>query len=83
MDEIENLLEKYVKRFEEDFPIFLVLGMGGEEIRKLLEESLETGKSFRPEVDRGSRLNLLACKGNPKDMLIPELDHERSLNSTE
>jgi len=39
MDEIDNLLEKYVERFEE------------KEIRKLLEESLETGKPFRPELD--------------------------------
>ena len=51
MDEVDNLLEKYVERFEENFPIFLVLGMDGEEIHKLLEESLETGKPFRPELD--------------------------------
>jgi hypothetical protein len=52
MDEFDNLLGKYVERFEENFPIFLVLWMGGEEICKLLEESLETGKPFRPKVDR-------------------------------
>ena len=51
MDEFDNLLGKYVERFEENFPIFLVLWMGGEEICKLLEESLETGKPFRPKVD--------------------------------
>lgn len=50
MDEIDNLLEKFVETFEENFSIFLVLAMDGEEISKLLEESLETGKPFRPEV---------------------------------
>lgn len=51
MSELYDLLEKYVERFEENFPFFLVMGMSDEEIRKQLEESLETGEPFRPEVD--------------------------------
>ncbi len=40
-----------VERFKENFPFFLVMGMSDEEMRKQLEESLETGKPFRPEMD--------------------------------
>lgn len=51
MDEFEDLLNKYVERFKENFPIFLVMGMGDEEIKKQIEESLETGRPFNPDVD--------------------------------
>jgi len=51
MGDLDDLLRKYVERFKENFPFFLVMGMSDEEMRKQLEESLETGKPFRPEMD--------------------------------
>ena len=52
MDEFEDLLNKYVERFNENFPIFLVMGMGEEEVKIQIEESLETGKPFNPDMDQ-------------------------------
>ncbi len=51
MSELDDLLRKYVERFDENFPFFLAMGMSDEEIHKLLEESRETGEPFRPAMD--------------------------------
>ena len=51
MSDLDDLLKIYAERFKENFPFFLVMGMSDEEMRKQLEESLETGKPFRPEMD--------------------------------
>lgn len=41
MDEIDNLLEKYVERFEENFPIFLVLGIDEKKYANCLKRVLK------------------------------------------
>ncbi len=52
-DNIEIYLNKYNEKFDSNFPYFLVRGMSKEEMIKIIENSLETGKPYEPEIEEG------------------------------
>ncbi|MGD1817985.1 MAG: hypothetical protein ACPKNR_13210 [Pleomorphochaeta sp.] len=52
-DNIEIYLDKYIEKFDSNFPYFLVRGMSKNEIIKIINKSLETGKPYEPEIEEG------------------------------
>jgi len=46
-----DLLTKYVEKFGENFPMFLVMGMSAEEIDAQIEKSIKENKPFVPETN--------------------------------
>ncbi len=46
-----DLLTKYAEKFDENFPIFLVMGMSDEEIDNQIEKSIKANKPYKPEVN--------------------------------
>lgn len=43
-----ELLERYLERFGENFPIFALAGLDDPQIEALLRQALETGEPYRP-----------------------------------
>jgi hypothetical protein len=52
-DDIEIYLDKYIEKFDSNFPYFLVRGMSKKEMIKIIKESLKTGKPYEPEIEEG------------------------------
>ncbi|MGD6729799.1 MAG: hypothetical protein ACPKMZ_01890 [Pleomorphochaeta sp.] len=50
-DDIEIYLDKYIEKFDSNFPYFLVRGMSKKEMIKIIKESLETGKPYEPKIE--------------------------------
>jgi len=50
MIKIDELLLKYVDKFNENFPTFLVLGIEDKDLIKLLEKSIKTEKKYEPKI---------------------------------
>lgn len=44
---MEKLIKKYVERFNENFPLFMLGGMSDDEIKTLLENCLDKGEPYR------------------------------------
>ena len=54
MNKLKKLLLEYVDMFNENFPTFMVMGASDEDLIKLLENSLKTGKKYEPEIIDGA-----------------------------
>ncbi len=50
MEKLKELCIAYSKKFNESFPIFMVMGMSDEEIEKIIKDSIETGIKYKPKV---------------------------------
>ena len=50
---MEKLLQEYINKFDENFPLYLVMGMKEDAITKILEKSIETGVPYEPEMIEG------------------------------
>jgi hypothetical protein len=48
-----DMIKKYVDKFGENFPLFLVMGMSDKEVDKQIEKSIKDNKPFRPEIVEG------------------------------
>lgn len=48
---LERLLNEYQERFDESFPIFLLMGVDGGEIKKIIEDCLARGQPYEPEYE--------------------------------
>lgn len=46
---MEKLIKKYVERFNENFPLFMLGSMSDDEIKTLLENCLDKGEPYRIE----------------------------------
>lgn len=46
---MSELLIKYVERFNENFPLFMVMGMEDEEVDALIQKCLDEGTPYRPD----------------------------------
>lgn len=44
-------LDEYREKFDEQFPLMLVRGMTDDEIIKIIDECLESGKPYEPKLD--------------------------------
>lgn len=44
-----ELIGKYLDRFDENFPLFMVRGMDDEEIKALIQKCLDEGIPYHPE----------------------------------
>ena len=43
-----DLIEQYVERFNENFPLFALMGMEEAEIKTILQECLDKGTPYHP-----------------------------------
>lgn len=53
---LKDLLQQYVDRFGENFPVFMHMGQPNDELIRLIKQCLEKGKpyvpdDFDPEID--------------------------------
>lgn len=46
MREMDKLLQQYVEKFEDNFPIFFVRHLGEEEIKELIKKAIENNKPY-------------------------------------
>jgi 2-oxo-4-hydroxy-4-carboxy--5-ureidoimidazoline (OHCU) decarboxylase len=53
MSKIDDLINRYTEAFEQNFPVYLVMGMKEDEIIQAIEKSLKNGIPFEPEIDEG------------------------------
>ncbi len=44
---MEKLIKKYIERFDENFPLFMLGGMSDDEIKALITDCLEKGEPYR------------------------------------
>lgn len=45
---MSELIERYVERFNENFPLFAVMGMTDEEVEATIQECLDKGTPYKP-----------------------------------
>lgn len=50
---MEKLIQEYISKFDENFPLYLVMGMKEEMIIKILKKSIDTGVPYEPEMIEG------------------------------
>ena len=50
---MERLIKEYIRKFDKNFPLYLIMGMGEEMIIKILKKSIETGVPYEPEIIEG------------------------------
>lgn len=43
-----ELIEQYAKKFNENFPLFALMGMDDEEVEAIIQECLDKGTPYRP-----------------------------------
>lgn len=43
-----ELIEQYAKKFNENFPLFALMGMDDEEVEAIIQEYLDKGTPYRP-----------------------------------
>ena len=53
MSKFKKLLLEYSEKFNEGFPIFLVMGMNENSIIKILEDSITNNRKYEPEMIEG------------------------------
>ena len=53
MSKFKKLLLKYSEKFNEGFPIFMVMGMSDDDIIEILEDSIANDRKYNPEVIEG------------------------------
>ncbi len=53
MSKFKKLLIEYSDKFDEGFPIFLVMGINENSIIKILEDSIANDRKYNPEVIEG------------------------------
>ncbi len=53
MKKMEKLLQEYVEKFSDNFPLFMVLSITDSEIIKILEDSIANNRKYNPEVIEG------------------------------
>ena len=53
MERMYKLLEEYVEKFDDNFPIFMVMGMSDDDIIEILEDSIANDRKYNPEVIEG------------------------------
>jgi hypothetical protein len=46
---LEQLIKKYLERFNENVPLFMLSGLSDDEIKTLLEDCLTKGEPYRPD----------------------------------
>jgi hypothetical protein len=51
MDKLDEIQDRYFERFGEYLPLFLVPDLSLEEIKKLIDECIESGKPYDPVLD--------------------------------
>lgn len=50
MSKVGKLLQEYLDKFDENFPTFMVMGIGDEAMIELLEKSIKENKKYIPKV---------------------------------
>lgn len=45
---VVELIEQYVERFHENFPLFALMGMEESEVEAIIQDCLDKGTSYRP-----------------------------------
>lgn len=43
-----ELIEQYAEKFNENFPLFVLMGMDDEEVEAIIQECLDKGTPYRP-----------------------------------
>lgn len=43
-----ELIQKYLERFNENFPLFALMGVDDEEIEAIIQECLDKGTPYKP-----------------------------------
>lgn len=43
-----ELIEQYAEKFNENFPLFALMGMDDEEVEAIIQECLDKGTPYRP-----------------------------------
>lgn len=51
MSKLDTLLAKYQAKFGEQFPLMLCRGMTDDTIYKVVQQALDDGKPYDPELD--------------------------------
>lgn len=51
---LDAKLNEYAKRFDDNFPIMGMMGVSDEEIEKIIDECLKTGKPYDPCYEDGN-----------------------------
>jgi len=54
MSKLSKLLQEYLDKFDENFPTFLVMGIGDERMIELLEKAIKTNTKYEPELIEGA-----------------------------
>ena len=44
-----ELIQKYLERFNESFPLFMLMGMEDAEVEALIRDCLDKGTPYRPD----------------------------------
>lgn len=47
---MDEALDEYRKMFDEPFPLMLVMGMGENEIIKIIQKCIESGDPYDPDI---------------------------------
>lgn len=45
---VVELIEQYVERFHENFPLFVLMGMEESEVEAIIQDCLDKGTPYRP-----------------------------------
>lgn len=48
---MENLLNEYEKKFNDNFPIFLLRGKTDNELESIIKECIKNNKKYEVEID--------------------------------
>lgn len=48
---MDDKLEKYAEQFAENFPLFMVRNLNEDEIIKIIDDCIESGKPYEPKDD--------------------------------
>ena len=47
-------LQKYVKVFDENFPIYEFMGVDEDDVIKIIQKCLDSGKPYEPDTENGA-----------------------------
>lgn len=48
---MDELLDKYKAKFKEQFPLMLCRGLADDRVCQIIQECLDNGKPYEPELD--------------------------------
>ena len=54
MAELKELCIDYSKKFKKSFPIFMVMGMSDEDVKRIIKDSIRTGIEYKPKAVNGA-----------------------------